>query len=73
MSEDCVQKGTGPTRIAPVGYINPERVVAMISVSNPPLLNASADFVQIVLTIADMKLLHQEIGAFLKLHADSLH
>lgn len=62
-------------RIDDIGYINADRQHALISVFDPPLLNASTEFahanwrgVQVALSIEAAADLYQKLGAFLADH-----
>ena len=55
-------------RIAEVGYINEAQQHALISIYNPPILNAGSVFVQVALTIQGATKLRDELDAFLASH-----
>lgn len=56
-------------RVAPVGYINEDRLHALISIYDPALLNAyNKDAVQVAITIDTAIELRAELNRFLEQH-----
>lgn len=56
--------------VCQVGYINEHMKHAMLTVKEPSLSNPRAEFVQVVLTIENIKRLRNEINLFLAQHEE---